>query len=192
MIDEIRLKDFLDVLARERDPRIVLLLQAVASPSSTYHHDALRGVLNILEDNYPEEVAEILSEYKPLEDDSGPNKNIDDYHQSGQSHEIGEFGDENLYGTDYLPFANYAMSHESIQEYHLHLFLQNPEAINSLLILIAQDKDLDPALLALLDDPGYELEKLNAAPESDLSDLDEDFSPSPRPGSSYYSDDSES
>lgn len=188
MIDEIKLKDFFDVLARERDPRLFLLLQAAASPSSTYHHDALRGVLNILEDNYPEEVAEILSEYKPVEDE-GPNKNIDDYHQSGPIHEIGEFGDENLYNVDYLPFANYEMGHESIQEYHLHLFLQNPDAINSLLILIAQDKDLDPALLALLGDPEYELEKL--ALSQDL-DPNEDLSPSPRPGSSYFSDDSES
>lgn len=144
MIDEIKLDDFFDVLARERDPRLVKLLQVAAQPN----HEVLRAVLEVLSDQYPTEVEEILAEYKEDEDDE---------EEHVHDHDPDSFGDENLYGTD-LIFGDYEMAHENDLDVHFELLLQNPEAINSLLVLIAQNMDLEAPLLELLEDPDLEFD----------------------------------
>jgi len=187
-LNENKLKDFSDLLEQERDPRIVLLVKTMSSSDSPYQDQALRAVLNILGDQYPQEVADILEEYS-----ESPDPEITPEITPETTPETTpEFSDEDLYHTDLL-FANYDMGHQEILDYQFEMFLQNPEAINSLLILIAQNKDLDFVFLDLLQDPDQELSKLIALINSgeevdlDLSDSDDYESPSPSPSPSNYS-----
>ncbi len=155
MIDELNLDDFFNTLKKDRDSRLVTLLRATAA----HNLEAIRGVLEVLSDQYPKEVEEILGEFSDDDDE-------EEDHAKDQEHD--PFEDEDLYESETL-FGDYEMGHEHDLDIHMEILLQNPEAINSLLILIAQNPDLDLHLLELLENPDFDL------------GLEEDESPSPRP-----------
>jgi len=160
MIDEFNLEDFLSLLKRERDERVITLLRAIAA----HNPEITKAVLEILSDQYPTEVEEILGDYREDDDeDEGPVYGRDsDLHSDRHSD---PFEDENLYESD-IPFADYDMEHEKNLDSNFQLLLDNPEAITAILIFLAQNPDLDPHLVALYEDPDLviELEEMDMTP----------------------------
>ena len=141
MIDENKLDDFFDSLSQSRDPKLVKLLQVVAS----HHAEATQAVLEIVSDQYPTEVEEILEDY--LEEEDG-------YEGSMRGGFGGDYDDE-----DDMMFGDYDLEEENEERLdQANLLLDNPEALHALLLLIAQHPDLDSSLLELLEDPELDLD----------------------------------
>ncbi len=139
-MDEMKLDEFFGVLSRERDPRLVRLLQAVAALNTT----ALRAVLEVVHDQYSEDLAEILEDYEEEEEDER------DYRRDRDHGGFGDYEEEDLYESDLL-FDDEMEAEENLETW-VQVFLANPEAVHPLLILIAQNKDMDKPLLALITD----------------------------------------
>ena len=146
--------ELIDKMEASRDTRVMQILSALA------HHDGetLRLALEALFEDYPQEIREILAEHVDEDYQEADLENVvhhDEYVED-------EFEDAAYYNNDFV-FEEAELEYEQDIEQILQLLLENPAAINSLIMWLLENPQLDLHLIEAFAKHNPELEQYIAS-----------------------------
>lgn len=140
--------ELIDKMESTRDGRVMQILSALA------HHDGqtLRLLLEALFEDYPAEIQAILAEHIEEAPQADLEKVVhhDEYVED-------DFDDVAYYNNDFV-FEEAELAYEQDLEHVLQLLLENPAAINSLIMWLLENPQLDVHLIEAFDKHNPELE----------------------------------